>query len=516
MSRLRELQFIRKLRKSAHPAGSGGGARRRIESPLHAPGLGHDLDRRPARAGLRPALRPLDAARVHRPLHRPSTASPGSSRSAPVRRRGSGCAMASSGWTRRSRSPSGPHLVREHGRGGRGQPDSACSPSGSSPRARRRRVERGHRDLLDRAVDLLRQAPAICATEPGGLRRDWKRALVSACGPWPRRAARPERVGRRRRRPPSRLRSLTGPLAHMLPPLMRPRVALAVCLAAARRVPRGLRRRALRPRSPAPRSSATEAVEGEPIELAELDLQRPDHPLPEPRRHRGLRVPGAASRRRARGTSYLGVFMVIENETEEAHPSATNYTSSTRSIKSTRSLESESPYALEIGAEVPAEGQIPIPNTTAATGPEPRLADDLPGRRRRQRQPAAASSRSSRRRHGRRHPRHLAVGPPPPSADAAWLTAVAAAVVMLGLFSTGVAGRRASPWSSPAPGCTEPERSRRGGGWWMLVGAGAALAVAGFAIAELSEPAETAAGVDRDRRLGAGPDRRDDRLPGAP
>src|SRR3954462_3796947 len=74
------------------------------------------------------------------------------------------------------------------------------------------------------------------------------------------------------------------------------------------------------------------------------------------------------------------------------------------------------------------------------------------------------------------------------------LTAVAAVVVMGGLLSTGarvicLAVIGVGAW------LTEPERSRRGGGWWLLVGAGALLAVAGFAVAEVSEPAETAAGV---------------------
>ena len=32
-------------------------------------------------------------------------------------------------------------------------------------------------------------------------------------------------------------------------------------------------------------------------------------------------------------------------------------------------MDSESPYALEIGSEVPAEGEQPLPNSTAATGP---------------------------------------------------------------------------------------------------------------------------------------------------
>jgi uncharacterized membrane protein len=73
-------------------------------------------------------------------------------------------------------------------------------------------------------------------------------------------------------------------------------------------------------------------------------------------------------------------------------------------------------------------------------------------------------------------------------------TAVAAAVVMAGVFSTGI---RVACLAVVVAGAwlTEPERSRRGGGWWLMVGAGAVAAVAGFAVAELSEPAETAAGV---------------------
>ena len=65
---------------------------------------------------------------------------------------------------------------------------------------------------------------------------------------------------------------------------------------------------------------------------------------------------------------------------------------------------------------------------------------------------------------------------------------------MLGLLSTGA---RIACLGVVVAGTlyAEPERSRRGGGWWLLVAAGAILAVAGFAIAELSEAAETAAGI---------------------
>lgn len=111
-----------------------------------------------------------------------------------------------------------------------------------------------------------------------------------------------------------------------------------------------------------------EAVEGEPLELGDLEYNvqitrflNPDDPedqeylvgLPEP----------------APGESYLGVFMVISNESEEDHFSADEYVVTDTLGQEYEQLEIESPYALEVGAEVPAESQLPIPNTTAATGP---------------------------------------------------------------------------------------------------------------------------------------------------
>lgn len=77
----------------------------------------------------------------------------------------------------------------------------------------------------------------------------------------------------------------------------------------------------------------------------------------------------------------------------------------------------------------------------------------------------------------------------------ALIAAVAAAVVvMAGLFSTEVRLAClgvvvAAAWA------TEQERHHPGGGWWMLIAAGTALSLAGFVVEELSEPAETAAGI---------------------
>ena len=112
----------------------------------------------------------------------------------------------------------------------------------------------------------------------------------------------------------------------------------------------------------------TEVVEGEPVTVAELEYNigltrflNPDdledaeylvgQPEPEP------------------GNSYLGVFLVVENQTEDPHSSADGYVVHDTLDTEYELLESESPYALELGAEVPPEGELPLPNTTAATGP---------------------------------------------------------------------------------------------------------------------------------------------------
>ena len=68
-------------------------------------------------------------------------------------------------------------------------------------------------------------------------------------------------------------------------------------------------------------------------------------------------------------TEYLGVFLVISNDTEEARPSATNYVVTDTLDNEYELLESESPYALDVGADVGAENQLPLINSTAGSGP---------------------------------------------------------------------------------------------------------------------------------------------------
>ena len=201
MSSVRELRLVRKLRDPSRPrraanriAAACARSRPRPRSTSRA--SGSSTCSATSRSG--PAFTDHFIDRL--PPHR------GSSRSASVRRRGFACATASSGWTRRSRSPSGPHLVREHGRGGRGNRIGVFTvwelAEGPSPS-----VERGHRDLLDRARrpcrPPARAAPrsrGACAATSSGrcarLRSPGRGGRLAAAG-----------RGRRRRRPPSRATS---------------------------------------------------------------------------------------------------------------------------------------------------------------------------------------------------------------------------------------------------------------------------------------------------------------------
>jgi hypothetical protein len=147
----------------------------------------------------------------------------------------------------------------------------------------------------------------------------------------------------------------------MLAPAMRPRTALIAALALVLVAFTGVL-------SACGEEEESEVVEGEPIEVAglEYNVQITRFLNPDDTEDAEYLVdqPPAPP-----GTEYLGVFMVVENETEEPRPSATDYTVVDTLHTEYEFVESESPYALEVGAEVPAEGQLPIPNTTAATGP---------------------------------------------------------------------------------------------------------------------------------------------------
>ena len=112
----------------------------------------------------------------------------------------------------------------------------------------------------------------------------------------------------------------------------------------------------------------TEAAEGEPIVLGDVSynvsITRFLNPDDEEDREYLVGQPPAQT-----GTYYLGVFLDIANESDEPQPTADSYTVIDTLDTEYQPVSSESPYALEVGADVPGDGQLPVPDSTADTGP---------------------------------------------------------------------------------------------------------------------------------------------------
>lgn len=111
-----------------------------------------------------------------------------------------------------------------------------------------------------------------------------------------------------------------------------------------------------------------EAVEGEPLEVGELIYNVAITRFLNPNI-----VEDEAYLREAPeeppGMSYLGVFILIKNETDEEHKSAANYAVVDGSHRVYEPVEFENEFTLDIGAIVPPEGELPAPDTVAASGP---------------------------------------------------------------------------------------------------------------------------------------------------
>lgn len=113
----------------------------------------------------------------------------------------------------------------------------------------------------------------------------------------------------------------------------------------------------------------TEAVEGQPLHLGELiyNVQitrflNPDNVEDE---NYLIGQPEAPP-----GEEYLGVFIRINNEDdEEAHSIPDRFEIVDTRGNTFQALDTESPFALEFGAEVPPDGEIPAFDTPARSGP---------------------------------------------------------------------------------------------------------------------------------------------------
>jgi hypothetical protein len=147
----------------------------------------------------------------------------------------------------------------------------------------------------------------------------------------------------------------------MLPAAMRRLPAALLCLLAATVAPLALG-------ACGEEEPETEVVEGEPLELGDLsyNIQLTRFLNPDDNEDAEYLVGQSPPEP---GTEYLGVFMVIENESDELQASASEFLVHDTLENQYEPLESESPYALDIGADVPGDGALPLPDTTAESGP---------------------------------------------------------------------------------------------------------------------------------------------------
>lgn len=110
---------------------------------------------------------------------------------------------------------------------------------------------------------------------------------------------------------------------------------------------------------------ALEAVEGEPLHLGDLiynvAITRFLNPSEVEDQAYVTGQPQAPV-----GQSYLGVFLTISNKEDEEIPSATTYTVTDATERVYEVLETESVHALEIGASVPADDELPVDDSPAA------------------------------------------------------------------------------------------------------------------------------------------------------
>jgi hypothetical protein len=108
--------------------------------------------------------------------------------------------------------------------------------------------------------------------------------------------------------------------------------------------------------------------EGEPVELGELlySVQITRFLNPDTTEDatylEGLEAP-------PRGSQYLGVFMRVENEGSEPETIADHLTVTDIRGNEFEVIETESPFALELGATIEGEGELPEPGSPAASGP---------------------------------------------------------------------------------------------------------------------------------------------------
>lgn len=115
-------------------------------------------------------------------------------------------------------------------------------------------------------------------------------------------------------------------------------------------------------------SDSKEVVEGEPVELGELQYNVVFSRFLNPNDNEdsaylvGQPEPPA-------GHGYFGIFMEVQNESEEPQTLADEFTITDAGHQTFEAIESESLYALPFGGEVESQEQVPILDSTPQQGP---------------------------------------------------------------------------------------------------------------------------------------------------
>ncbi|MEX0973650.1 MAG: hypothetical protein WDZ46_10405 [Solirubrobacterales bacterium] len=115
-------------------------------------------------------------------------------------------------------------------------------------------------------------------------------------------------------------------------------------------------------------SHSKDVVEGQPVHLGELkyNVIFSRYLNPDDNEDSAYLVGQPAT---PPGSAYFGVFLEVQNESEEPQRLADSFTITDADNETYEALESESLYALPFGGEVESQEQIPILDSTPEQGP---------------------------------------------------------------------------------------------------------------------------------------------------
>ncbi len=115
-------------------------------------------------------------------------------------------------------------------------------------------------------------------------------------------------------------------------------------------------------------SDSKDVVEGEVVELGELKYQVIFSRFLNPNDNEdSAYLVGQAPP--AKGSTYFGVFLEVQNESEETQTLASTFTITDAAGETFDAIPSESLYAFPVGGEVESQEPIPLPDSTPQQGP---------------------------------------------------------------------------------------------------------------------------------------------------